>query len=71
MNDLKKSTKNPLQAVDINNNNTKNVSVELPNVPSTDQSNTKKKNSGAQYKSFFVTTIESVLALRPLCPCLQ
>ena len=44
MNDLKKSTKNPLQAVDINNNNKKkNVTVELPNVTTTDQSNKKKK----------------------------
>ena len=42
MNDLKKSTKNPLHAVDINNKK-KNVTVELPNVTSADQSNKKKR----------------------------
>ena len=39
--DLKNSTKNPLQAVDINNKT--NVTVELPNVTSADQSDKRKK----------------------------
>ena len=41
--DLKKTTKNPLQAVDINNNNKKQVTIELPNGTLADQSNKKKK----------------------------
>jgi len=60
MNDLKKSTKNPLQAVDINNNNKKNVTVELPNVTTTDQSNKTKKEKGNRDRANTAISLQDI-----------